>query len=498
MRAPLADAQSSCNSDIPTFGRREMLVGISAAALTSCGGGSGSSTAPAAQVPASPDPVPTPSPVSTAVASETIDPQQFYKPEHGDNWQPALQAAFTAGAQRNLDVILTRERYNCRQQDQTGANPNIHTDYHRALFYVESSIRMRTVNSTGSQIIRLAPNGSPMGPGDYYDAGGYKWRGGLFLMRSQSTTPSIDPSLYSFTSHGVLFDGGLRRSMAIPWEIGDKGLWQANDRNCGNITITGTPTAPGGFIGTTSELIYTSAISGPEASRRFLSIDENSKFGETSLSCLNPNGITLRVERCLCYNAFIGIEGWTGENGGYLKALFRNCSQSAIQGGTVNQDSSRGNHFTYTYPTPGLIPLGYLDVVLENSSGFALGSGLRGTVLATDSIPSIGDASVFNHGVKNTDVEIVSVVDTFDYNPGVLVLGGASGSLATDDIILRLRLQRTARAAGLGKRHINGVGSYGSFGPNVSIKIMESYPEVASNWVALAAIYDNHPHVTVG
>jgi hypothetical protein len=422
------------------------------------------------------------------VASETVDPQQFYKAEHGDDWRPALQAAFTTGAERKAEVILPRSTYFCRQKDQTGAVPNIHVEagYGKALFYVENSIRMRSVNAEGTRIIRRNPQGGPMGVNDYFDASGYKWRGGIFLIRSTSTTSGIDPSLFSFTAHDILFDGGLRRSMELPFEIGDKGLWQANDRNNGNITLSGRA----GFIGAASEQLYTSAIGNSEASRRVLTIGADCRFGETGGSAINTNGITTWIERCLLENSFIGVEGWTGADGGYLKARIVDCARSTIQAGTF---ATGRDYFAYTSPMPGITALGMLDVVLERSS-MDIGSGLRGIIAATDCCPAIGNGAAFNSGVSNTQLEVVSISSGDNLSPGLFVLGGAEGSQATSNVKVKLALRRTGGTF----RHVHGLGYYGSFGSGVEIKIIEKYPEIGTLHLAFAAVYDTMPDVTVG
>lgn len=483
------------------FSRRQMFfgvgaLGVSALALEGRRTGPTLSGSSFIKLPTSAKPSPAPSPTPTSAGVQTINPQKFYKPEHGDNWRPALQEAFTTAAKQNKEVILERDTYNCWQQDQTNATGNIHADYLLSLFWVEQSIRMRSVNSLGSRIIQRAPDGSLMGPNNYKALpGGLRARGGGFVMRSTTTAPYADPSLLSFTSHKVLFDFGLRRSMNLGFdpETPNKGFWQANDRNGGNITISGEPGAPGGFIGAGGECLYTSAISGSEASRRKLTISGTTEFGDTGASAINPQGITLNVTGALLRDAFIGCEGWGGEDGAVFDATLSNCQQASMQGGTYNADPRNGGYYAYTSPTIPNTTL-RLNLRLINSS-INLGSGLRGTVTATESLFSVGDAATFQNGVRNTDIDVISIVDKSDRNPGFFLLGGAPGTLGTDDVTIRLALRRTAMAALMGFRHIHGSGSYGSFGPNANIRIVERYPEIPSSWAAFAPIYDYQPRI---
>ena len=487
-------------SDFPDIPRREFLAGATALLVSGCGGGgSGTATAPVSVVPPTPAPVPTPTPSPATVAAATISPESFYSADHGDNWQPALKAAFRAGAAENKDVVLDRATYNCRQVPQPSYYP-YHDFPDFALFSVDGSLRIRSSRSTGSRIVRLAGDGSAFKPSDYRDTPeGYRARGGGLIMASTSTTPGEDPALRSFTCHGVLFDGSLRRDMGLTFhpEILDKGLWQHNDRNGGHITLTGTATAPCGFIGWGGEQLYTAAISGAEAARRVLSIDEHCVFGDTGGSALNPNGVTTRVGRCLLRDSFIGVEGWTGADGGFFNARLRDCAQSSIQAGVFNADPSLGNYYRYTSPGASRA-LGRLDVMLERANGFAIGSGMRGRVEAVDCCPSIGTSIVFQQGVRDVDLDLVSTADGLPLDPGMFLTGGLAGSQATDDVTVRLAIRRTAAAAARGIGHVRGSGSYGSFGPNVTIRIVESYLDPARDWGEYAPIHDNRPRIVRG
>lgn len=463
-------------SSAAAMGRRALLLGLGASAVASRNFDLTAGSVPKVQLPQSSKPKPAPTPVPTPVGQSYIDPQKYYRPEHGDDWRPALQAAFTAGASQNKEVILDKAIYKCRQKPQPSYFP--YQDYFDfSLFAVDASIRIRSVVSTGSRIVRVATDGSQFDQYDYTEVpGGYKARGGGLWMKSSSTTFLEDPNLRSFSCHGVLFDGQLRRSMGLTFgdNILDKGFAQQNDRNGGNVTFTGTATAPCGFVGWAGEQVYTSAINGTEASRRTLTINDFCEFGDTGGSALNPNGITLNVGACLLRDAFIGIEGWTGRNGGFINATFRDCLQSNVQAGTFNTDPARGGYYKYTQPFAGEMALGYLGITLIRSQ-FLLGTGMRGKVTAIDSYLTLGGLA-FVDGVEDIDVELVSRLDTAGPNPALWMIGAG---VPLKDTTARISLERTAAAEAAGRYFLFAVGWYGALGTG-------NAAEVRTNGLALA------------
>ena len=354
------------------------------------------------------------------------------------------------------------------------AAPNdIHSDQSGLLFRCRSSSIWKSTCSDGTDLWRRRTDGTAMELTEFqWLDDGYAWRGGGIFTDGQSDDPG-DPAVGSLTLDGIRLRGGLSYSgnhaptdpvTGDGWDVSDKGIWQANDRYCGHITLR-NGAAVTGFLG---ELIYTSGLDGPSRSERLLTIDDTCELGETNGSCLNPNGITLRVGRCLCYNAFIGIEGWTGEDG-RLAARFRNCVSNTLQGGTVNT-SGPGGYFEPTRPTPERIPLGRLDIRLEQSGGFLLGHWLTGRIESFDTDVAIGNVAAFAHGSKELDVEIVSWVDQANSVAGLQILGAGAGAMSIARVSIRLSCKRTAHAIANGFRHLSAVYTYGSVGPDVVVE----------------------------
>jgi hypothetical protein len=359
-----------------------------------------------------------------------------------------------------------------------------HATLEHILFQVRSTSIWRSVHPEGTVLYRRKANGAQCDAADVEWTEGYAFRGGGILIHG--TTTDTGPENHSFTLDNILLDGGLRRSMGTTFEVLDKGLWQRNDAAsyCGHLTITGKA----GVIGFASELVYASGGTPGSRAKRFLAIGPDCVFGETGGSCLNANGITLRVERCLCYNAYIGIEGWTGEAGGYLKAIFRDTQKNSIQGGVYSPNPD--HYYKPNAPTPGTLPIGQLDVVLIRAGSFDVGSWITGRITAIDVTPSIGNAAVFVEGAEMVDLDIVTIADQASLNAGVAFPGGASGWAKARNISVRLDCKRTAAAVAAGRYVNKGVYAFGSFGPNIVVRL-GAVDGMGGPWQAAGTIYDN-------
>ncbi|WP_152608720.1 hypothetical protein [Croceibacterium mercuriale] len=84
--------------------RRNFLMGGTAFFVAACGGGDSGTTpkVPAGALPPAPSPVPTPNQV---FGPEIVPVQQFYRAEHGDNVQPAFQAAINEAQGTGRKVV---------------------------------------------------------------------------------------------------------------------------------------------------------------------------------------------------------------------------------------------------------------------------------------------------------------------------------------------------------------------------------------------------------
>lgn len=364
------------------------------------------------------------------------------------------------------------------------ATPDIHTSLSGLTFVARSSTHWKSTHPQGSTLLRRKTDGTAYDKTDKQDIAGYVWRGGMLFMEGQTSDPG-DPSLGSLILENMTFDGGLRYADGLLFEICDKAVWQSNDRFCGHITLKGRTR----IIGFTSELIYGAQGTLTSAADRIIAIGPEVEIGETGGSCINPTGQTLRVDRCLLYNAYIGIEAWTGRTGGYLKAVFRDIAHgNSIQGGVGS-----GPPLTYYVPNspPGShLPVGQLDIVLERAGGFDVGSWIAGRILAIDTPVGIGNAAVFgDSGAEMVDLEIVSICDQAGLSGGVNFVGGGSGAMLIRNVTVRLDLKRSAYAVANNFKHAAAVYTYGSIGPNVMVDLGANESAAAPVMVAAAA-YD--------
>lgn len=368
------------------------------------------------------------------------------------------------------------------------------TDYALAtnyvLFDVRSSSIWKSAHPEGTTIYRRKANGQQCNAADFEVTTGYgaNFRGaGIYIHGSLGSDPGA--SAHSFTLDNIMLDGGLRASMGLTFEILDKAIWQQNDHHCGHLTFKGKA----GAIGFCSELVYTSAASPASAAKRYLTIGPDCVFGETGGSCLNPQGITLRVERCLCYNAYIGIEGWTGAAGGYLNAVFQDISfGSSIQGGVYSTPPA--NYYAPNAPVAGTLPVGKIDILLIRAQGFAIGSWIEGKITAIDCTVNIGSGSTFVSGSDMLDLDITTIADQGNVLAGLVLLGGASGAQTTRNCSIRLNCKRTAFAAAGGYKVSNAIYTYGSIGTNVRVELGALEGSVGP-YSRAAALYDNAPLV---
>lgn len=355
---------------------------------------------------------------------------------------------------------------------------------------IESSSKWVSTHPEGTIIYRRKASGTQPDLIDReFTATGEAYRGGMFFIEGTPlASGDPGPDKHSFTLANIRIDGGLRQSMGLTFEILDKPIWQQNDFYTGNLTLIGKS----GAIGFSSELVYTSAASAASAPLRTLTIEDTCVFGETGGSCLNANGITTKIGYCLCYNADIGIEGWTGDDG-YLNATFRNITRGcSIQGGIANTDG--GNYYLPRRVTPTRLPIGRIDVRLEYCASFTVGAWIQGRITAVDCFPSIGNSTVFQGGAEAFDVHVISIADKVDLVGAVEMVGHNSGAPQTRGGRVRIDMHRTKNAVAGGFNHTAGLYTYGSLGPEIDVEFGSidgmTYP------VAYAAPnFDNQPRI---
>lgn len=388
-------------------------------------------------------------------------------------------------------VRLDARRYAVRRIALPAGTDYFDTILHLPI-YVKSSSKWVSTHPEGTVIHRRKVNGQQCDLADYESSTGYvaRFRGGLFFI--EGTPPASGdpgPDKHSFTLDNIMLDGGLRLSMGLQFEILDKPVWQRNDHYVGNLTFKGKS----GVIGFTSELVYTAAATPASAALRSLTIADTCVFGETGGSCLNPNGITTRIGRCLCYNAYIGIEGWTGDDG-HLHATFRNITHGcSIQGGVVSTGGGGGSYYDPARVDPARLPIGHIDVRLEYCATFEIGAWIHGRVTAVDCAPGIGSGAVFQQGADGFDVHVVSICDKANA-VGVYLLGHSPGAPRTSNGRVRLDLHRTDNAVANGFAHTAGVYSYGSLGPQIDIEF-GSIDGMREPIAYAGANFDNQPGV---
>jgi len=422
--------------------------------------------------------------------------------------RPGIQAAIEYG--EAVGAVGTRyDEYNYSLwrvlRDVTAPN-DIHLNKTGLLLQTRKSHRF--VSTTGGTTLwRRDTDGSAMGIAKFETctgSGGYYWRGGCIFVEGQLTSPS-DISENSVYLYDIMLDGGITDSSeqnnpygpnmnsdGDGWDVSDKGIWQSGDRNCGHIVLEGFS----GIRYFMGELIYGSGRDSGIAQRKII-VGPDVVIGHTCGSCINGNGQTLEVERCLLEYAYVGFEGWTGNLGGYFRAQLDSTTHNAIQGGIPNFGA--GSYYLPTRIDATVPPIGQIDIILQNTAQWLMGWWIHGKILAIDSVPGLGDGAAFNAGSKDLDLDITTVADHSSLSGGVSLAGGADGSQSIDHVSIRLNCKRTDYAVANGHTVQQLVYNYGSFGPDVTVWI--GAQEIANNGVSptksAGTVYD-HPIKVLG
>ena len=418
----------------------------------------------------------------TAILDETVPSAPVVIGAPVDN-RAAIQAAIAYANANGIATVKFLSRfYAVRRRTQTAGALNFHTGYpDNALLFSTASITLESAHPSGTKIVRLKANGAATNLADQETFGGYACRGGALFMVGQAGA-AINPALHSFTARNVLFDGGLRKSMGLTFEVLDKGLWQANDYNVGHITLEGLS----GFIGWCSECVYGAAVSGIEAAKRIWDIGPECIFGESGGTGLNPNGQTMRVRGALTYNC-LGFEGWTGGYNNHFEMEMRDCAgsnASTIQGGTVNQDALRGGYYVFTNPVTGGDEACWGIVRMKlTRSPLVIGSYVDFEIDAIDCTVSISDGAAFNDGSHHVRGYLRSTVDTTALTSAVF-LGG--NDLRQTHIKVDCFRSKPAETAG--RAHIYVATGYGAFNGDNTLEVGQTYGAVGGIYNAAAAM----------
>ena len=388
--------------------------------------------------------------------------------------RPIIQAAFDYAKNIGAKYVRLTARHYAGNRQVPTAGGTVYTN-ESGLFLVTDGVGLWS--DAPCQIWRRKASGAIYDATDF-TAGSFgfgEWRGGALYCRGQGVATGIDPTIGSVDIYNVMFEGGaLYGDRAGYQDTSDKGLWQSNDRNAGHLYLRGKS----GFRGYLGELVYTSAISPAEAARRFLVIEDDVVLSESNLSALNPNGPTCRVGRCYAYNCFLGIEGWTGDAGGYIRMIIENCiGGSALQCGVYN---TVGGFNFFKEARVGIYPTGLLDMIMIKS-GISLGDGLSGRITAIDCTISISDGVAFTNGSRDNDLEIISICNSVGLISAVFV-GGASCRGNT----IRVRCERTKRAEDGGFTHVYQVTYGGLFATGNAFHLGPGYGAVRATNASFA------------
>lgn len=438
--------------------------------------------------------------VDATMRSFSVAGTEGFDPWSAIDHQPGIQAAIDyCEAIGAAGTRYDARHYSAWRKARNPADPFDPVNYPTGLLLRTSRSHRFVSSCSGSKVWRRDTDGSPMGIAKFdtcTGSGGYYWRGGGIFTRGLAASPDnvSENSIYlcDFMLDGGITDssekdnpyGAFMHSSGDGWDISDKGIWQHNDHFCGDIVLEGCSSIRY-FMG---ELVYSAGV-GPGIARRKIRIGPDVELGNTCGSCLNGNGHTLEVDRCHLHDGFIGVEGWTGELGGYFNARISDTNRNSLQGGIPNFGA--GSYFSMARPTASIVPVGQVDLVLNRAGQFDIGSWISGKIVSVDCYPSLGNGTAFPDGSREVDLHCVTVCDQGPLVGGIAILGGASGSKATDRVSVRLDCKQTGNAIANGYQFAQAVYCYGSFGEEVAVWLGAQEGLAHSPLAPAGTVHDN-------
>lgn len=322
-------------------------------------------------------------------------------------------------------------------------------------------------------------------------SGGGHWRGGGLFLKGQAAIPTDFARRSGVTLDGVLFDGGITKgassgavnlSTGDGWDETDKGIWM--DNRSPQITTGGDVRLlnGGGAVGFRGEVMFgDNAYDNTFVSRGGIT-------GETNAQCLNLNGMNWDIDGHYGYNAYFAIEAYG--RGRISHAKFKDCTK----GGTLQG----GSHITNpTRFVSDEVPwIDFDDVTFENCGAGAdalnLGSWLRGRMAFIDCDFVIGNSFTV---AEEINLEITMVQDQVNNLRPDIHCGTTGGGLYIDNVNLDITFIRTAVAQTAGRKFASPLDYYGSFGPDIRVKVTAPDGIFTHAPRSLAAVPDNKPLV---
>lgn len=421
-----------------------------------------------------------------------------YTGQYRLNDRPAIQAAIDYARAIGAETIgLTQLSYNLMVTTRT-TDPNLGARDGNAL-YIAPDQRIKLIGLAPSQTrLTILSNQGESFDGNvplvnFQIVNGKPWRGcGIFVDTHRDLS---NPKRSAISIENMWLDGGFRRDLntadpaSLAWDVTNKGICVMPDRLGGDVTIVNST-----MSGWRGETVYCSNDQKAKLTVR------NSVFQDSNGQGLNPNSCRVDVDLCEIRNCFVGIEGWTGELGGRIvRTTIIGCvgpggtgGAFALQGGKAGT-TARSAYFAPTQITPGVDPIGQIDIVCRQSGRAMAGWWLSGTLTLVDTALVLGEPMAFNEGTQHVNLRVNLAYET-SRSAIVKVAGGlgVKGDKLTDNCNLEVAMIRPSES--FAAPYHMPVAWYGSLGGNLNFRLLGCENNQAP--APMGVVLDENPNFT--
>jgi hypothetical protein len=392
------------------------------------------------------------------------------------NDQPAIQAAINYARAIQIECVgFSQSYYNILVTTRT-SDPGLGAIDGQGLYVAaDQRIRLVGLGPSRTRLVFLTDKGESFDGNvplvNFQVVNGTPWRGcGIFV--DTHRIPD-NPKRSAIQIQNMWIDGGSRRDprtsdpSMLAWDVTNKGICVMPDRLGGDVTILDSV-----MSGWRGETVYCSN------DVNAMLLVRNSIFTDSNGQGLNPNGCRVDVDLCKIRNCFVGIEGWTGDAGGRIvRTTIVGClgpegtgGSFALQGGTAGT-SARSLYYLPTQVTPGVDPIGEIDITCRQSGRAMAGWWLKGSLTLIDSVLVLGEPMAFNEGTQHLDLRVTLAYE-LNRTSIVMIAGGAGvqGDKLTDNCNLEVAM--VPPSGDFTAPYHMPVAWYGSLGGNINVRLL--------------------------
>lgn len=392
------------------------------------------------------------------------------------NDQPAIQAAINYARAIGVESVgFSQSNYNIHVTTRT-SDPALGAIDGQGLYVVaDQRIRLVGLGSSQTRLVFLTDQGEGFDGNaplvNYQMVNGTPWRGcGIFVDTHRIPT---NPKRSAIQIENMWIDGGSRRDLRtadpsmLAWDVTNKGICVMPDGLGGDVTILNSV-----MSGWRGETVYCSN------DVNTMLMVRSSLFANSNGQGLNPNSCHVNVDLCEIRNCFVGIEGWTGDAGGRIvRTTIAGCFGPGGTGGAFSLQGGKGgtsalsSYYSPTQVTPGVDPIGEIDITCRQSAKAMAGWWLNGSLTLIDTPLVLGEPMAFNEGSQHLNLR-VNLAYELNRTSIVMITGGmgVQGDMLTDNC--NLEVVMAPPSGEFAAPYHMPVAWYGSLGGNINIRLL--------------------------